>query len=92
MNADIQDWESVEFQARAGNWRRSENPQAACILELRARVEALEARVKALERAWTPAPQTPEQVAAGLREAFHASSGASKPASPAGGNGWEIPP
>jgi hypothetical protein len=46
MNADIQDWESVEFQARAGNWRRSENPQAACILELRARVEALEANSK----------------------------------------------
>ena len=40
----------------------------------------------------SPAPQTPEQVAAGLREAFRASSGASKPTSPAGGNGWEIPP
>jgi hypothetical protein len=29
------------------------------------------------ERAWTPAPQTPEQVSAGLREAFRESQGTS---------------
>ncbi len=89
-------------------WAEHMSPIGATLLELRARIEALEEDAKSrshcdmllfrsvikrlenleeaqnfrqqdedTERAWTPAPQTPEQVSAGLREAFRKSQGTS---------------
>lgn len=77
METQEQHWERVKGAASQGL------PYCSCLLDLRARVEALKAaqnlrqQDEDTERAWTPAPQTPEQVSAGLREAFRESQGTS---------------